>query len=230
MSLIKFKLLSTSLFLLIQFVTGNRRSILLESHGILPSLPQNASIKKTFRNQINHENKNGSKLGSNISYDEAIKESQQFAARYPRSKISSFLKPALRNLAILHQPPSLASIGFGLTCGIGCYFHAEAKNTGDSVHSTLHGKERTELPFYEVVGRVILFWKKVAPIIVHYKFATVWMNRVKSYDRERRDEIYDSLHQRYAPHSKEVIYDMKGLLNKYLECLYFFRFLFTNIT
>ncbi len=116
--------------------------------------------------------------------------------------------PVLRNLLV---KPSLTSVGFGITCGLGYFLlNPYPVNAKDKPMAKSDSYERTELPLHVVVGRVFSFWKKVAPIIIHYKFATMWMKRIKDYDRPRRDEIYDSLHQRYAPEAKEVASELKG--------------------
>lgn len=140
---------------------------------------------------------------------------------YPcRSHTSRFIIPVLRNMSILCRPPSLASVGFGLSCGLGYYIinakSAQAKDINQS--------SSVQLPSHVVIGRVVLFWKKVAPIIIHYKFATFWMNRVKSYDRNERDIIYDSLHDRYAIKAKDVACEMKGNSNLNSHCDYILPF------
>ena len=126
--------------------------------------------------------------------------------------------PILRNLTILCQSPSLVSLGFGISVGLGCLMlnvsHAEAK-TG--ISPMLDDDHRpSQLPPHVVIGRALKFWKKVGPIIAHYKFATFWMNRVKAYDRRHRDEIYEALHQKYAPQAKDVAYEMKGMCSRIL--------------
>lgn len=117
----------------------------------------------------------------------------------------------LRNLLLVK--PSLASIQFGITCGLGYFLlnpYPVIAKEGVNQKPPTSSSSSERLPFHVVAGRAITFWKKVAPIIIHYKFATMWMKRIKEYDRPRRDEIYDSLHSRYAPDAKEVCLELKG--------------------
>lgn len=153
---------------------------------------------------------------SKLNPDQIINQSVWTFARFlPNSKVfkdeekhnscQSFLEPILRNFAILHKPSSLitAGVSFGLVYSILHGKQAQAKDTNFN--------KQSQLSLHESVGRAVMFWKKVAPIIMHYKFASFWMNRVKSYDRDRRDEIYDTLHERYALQAKTVACEMKGM-------------------
>ncbi len=140
--------------------------------------------------------------------------------KYATVTSSIFLpRRVARNFALLcRRRPTLVSIGFGVACGMGyyCLFNPSNPNANTVAepgnYRAAHDKQ--ELPFHVVVGRVFSFWKKAAPIIVHYKFATLWMNRIKHYDRNRRDGIYESLHEKYAPKAKDVILELKGLFIK----------------
>ncbi len=153
---------------------------------------------------------------SKLNPDQIINQSVWTFARFlPNSKVfkeeekpntyQSFLVPILRNLAIIHKPSSLLSAGisFWLAYYVLHGKHTQAKDTNFN--------KQSQLPLHESVGRAVMFWKKTAPIIMHYKFASFWMNRVKSYDRDRRDEIYDTLHERYALQAKTVACEMKGM-------------------
>ena len=144
------------------------------------------------------------------------------------STAKNVIIPLFRNFFV---KPSLTSVGFGITCGIGYYLflHPSPVNAKEKRTNIMMRKfgndhndvyvERTELPFHIVVGRVFSFWRKVAPIIVHYKFATIWMKRIKDYDRIKRDEIFDTLHQRYAPEAKEVVSKLKGMYDFLRLCV-----------
>lgn len=125
--------------------------------------------------------------------------------------------PLLRYLTTLCRPPSIVSVGVGVTCGLGYYVfqtkHAEAKgcDTNENKFTLTNKQSSQKLPLHVVVGRVVMFWRKVAPIIIHYKFATFWMKRIKFYDKDKRDVIYDTLHERYAIQAKDVASEMKGM-------------------
>ena len=85
----------------------------------------------------------------------------------------------------------------------------------------------------QVVTRTLTFWKKATPIIAHYKFIQTWLafqrrrmtminrrmgtvsNEIDlKLERQHRDDIYDRLHERYAPIALEIILEMRGLFIK----------------
>lgn len=229
---------SSSSFSSTTFKTANRRNGSNSKASVVSTIQSRVdSVTNTIRNNV-----------PLIPFQKQLSPFHNNGNRYTREKngrrgglmrnqtVSSTLTttknlmiPLLRNLLV---KPSMTSIGFGITCGIGYYLFlhpspANAKEKTTTKNNILMRKfflhndyknhhddiyvERTELPFHIVVGRVFSFWKKVAPIIVHYKFATIWMKRVKDYDRIKRDEIYETLHQRYAPEAKEVVSELKGV-------------------
>ena len=71
---------------------------------------------------------------------------------------------------------------------------------------TLHKKMKP----HEVVYRVMKFWMRTGPLILHYQFCRFWMNRIKRYDDNSKEVIYQRLHKRYSPQALEIILDMKG--------------------
>jgi len=124
--------------------------------------------------------------------------------------LSPFFAPLLSKLVLLRQqPPSMIKFCVGATCGLGYYLlqpsPVQAKDNFD---------KSIKVPRHKVIRRSAIFWKNVAPIIIHYKFAKMWMNRVKSYDKEERDVVYERLHEMYAPEARNVICELRGLFVK----------------
>lgn len=73
----------------------------------------------------------------------------------------------------------------------------------------------------QVVTRAGRFWWKVGPIIAHYKFTQTWVEvRRKEtifssgLSRQRVDEIYEELHDKYATAGLDIILEMRGLFIK----------------
>ena len=93
----------------------------------------------------------------------------------------------------------------------------------------------------EIMSRTLSFWRQATPIILHYKFTQVWLDlhskqshliesddhlmgsdrivrygplTMKYYDRKKRDEIYETLHSRYADKALDIILEMRGLFIK----------------
>ena len=65
----------------------------------------------------------------------------------------------------------------------------------------------------EAVHRATYFWWKVAPLVTHYKFTKWWLRKTKA-PLEKRDKIYNELHDKYAPIAYEVALELKGLYVK----------------
>ena len=96
------------------------------------------------------------------------------------------------------------------------HVHATTTPTTTTTTSSMQ-QYHDKMKWEEVIGRSFYFWRKSGPIICHYRWAQLWMNVImkKKYsDKEKRDVIYQQLHQRYAPHTLQIILDMKGLFIK----------------
>jgi aarF domain-containing kinase len=65
----------------------------------------------------------------------------------------------------------------------------------------------------EPVRRTVYFWTHVGPIIIHYRFTKWWM-RINSIDIVRRNEIYETLHNKYSQPTYNMILHLKGLYVK----------------
>ena len=65
----------------------------------------------------------------------------------------------------------------------------------------------------EVISRVASFWRSTGGLICHYKFTQAWL-ALNHIDRQKRDEIYERLHNRYAPQALDIILNMRGLFIK----------------
>lgn len=65
----------------------------------------------------------------------------------------------------------------------------------------------------EPMRRSLYFWRTAGPIVAHYKFTKRYL-KYKKVDRARRDEIYESLHNRYAPAALNLVLHLKGLYIK----------------
>lgn len=65
----------------------------------------------------------------------------------------------------------------------------------------------------EPIRRALYFWAKVGPIVGHYRF-TQWWLYVKKSPREKRDDVYEQLHDRYCQPSLDIALHMQGLFTK----------------
>jgi len=64
----------------------------------------------------------------------------------------------------------------------------------------------------EVISRAFTVWSRAFPIIVHYRFTQAWVDKVMHYDKSRRDEIYQHLHEKHAPETLDIILQLRGEL------------------
>jgi aarF domain-containing kinase len=65
----------------------------------------------------------------------------------------------------------------------------------------------------EPVSRALYFWRTAGPAIFHYKFTQWWLEASKA-DIEKRDLVYESLHDRYAEPALKMMIRQKGLYVK----------------
>jgi len=96
-----------------------------------------------------------------------------------------------------------------------------ARATTMDIDKDNYNPHAKKMNFRQVVTRAGRFWWKVGPIIAHYKFTQSWVEirrketRYSSgLTRQRVDEIYDELHDKYATEGLDVILEMRGLFIK----------------
>ena len=61
--------------------------------------------------------------------------------------------------------------------------------------------------------RAITFWSKAGPIVAHYKFTKKWL-KFQNYPLEKRDEIWNQLHDEHAPQAYGILIQFRGLFVK----------------
>ena len=61
--------------------------------------------------------------------------------------------------------------------------------------------------------RALKFWRKVGPVVLHYKFTQLWFNLVHV-DPTTRSQTWNQLHATHAPASLDVILELRGLFVK----------------
>ena len=62
--------------------------------------------------------------------------------------------------------------------------------------------------------RAFKFWKRVAPIVVHYKFTEFWLKFAKIDDKRKRHKTWETLHTMHAPTGLKCILELRGLFVK----------------
>jgi len=65
----------------------------------------------------------------------------------------------------------------------------------------------------EPVRRAVYFWVHAGPIIAHYKFTNRVLN-LKRADKATRERVWNTLHDRYAQPSLDLIFALRGLFVK----------------
>mmetsp|Transcript_10922 Transcript_10922/g.24029 ORF Transcript_10922/g.24029 Transcript_10922/m.24029 type:complete len:261 (-) Transcript_10922:1438-2220(-) len=63
-------------------------------------------------------------------------------------------------------------------------------------------------------GRAATFWIRAGPCVAHYKFTQGWM-ALRRLDRGTRDEIWERLHNAYAPQMYDLIVFLRGKVAEY---------------
>jgi hypothetical protein len=107
---------------------------------------------------------------------------------------------------------------------------SDAKNSLSSHHrrsklidaspSLLHAHRRTRFEREQAINpleptlRALKFWRHVAPIVVHYKFTELWFHFAHIGNNNKRAEIWDDLHCKYAPTGLKCILELRGLFVK----------------
>jgi hypothetical protein len=61
----------------------------------------------------------------------------------------------------------------------------------------------------EAVSRAFYFWSHAGPIVAHYKF-TRWFLRKTKAPLEKRDQVYNALHDKYCQQSIDIALYLKG--------------------
>jgi hypothetical protein len=65
----------------------------------------------------------------------------------------------------------------------------------------------------EAVQRATYFWIHAGPIVAHYKFAKWWLTKTKA-SLQKRNRVYQRLHNQYSGKSFEIALKLKGLYVK----------------
>jgi hypothetical protein len=65
----------------------------------------------------------------------------------------------------------------------------------------------------EAFQRAMYFWANAGPIVFHYKFTKWWLRKTEA-SLEKRDQVYETLHNRYCQKSLDIALKMKGLYVK----------------
>ena len=74
-------------------------------------------------------------------------------------------------------------------------------------------REQTINPFEPPI-RALKFWKRVAPIVIHYKFTEYWFKFAHVDNQKKRAEVWDKLHYKHAPTGLKCILELRGLFVK----------------
>lgn len=65
----------------------------------------------------------------------------------------------------------------------------------------------------EPVRRAGYFWRHAGPIVAHYKFTQRWL-KFQQADQEKRDRVYEELHNRYCQPALDIAFHLRGLYVK----------------
>ena len=88
--------------------------------------------------------------------------------------------------------------------------YAATANAGINTHNT-NGNIRSN-PFEPTI-RAFTFWRRVGPIVIHYKLTQVWM-RGSNADAQQRAATWNRLHEMHAKDSLDAILELRGLFVK----------------
>ena len=79
--------------------------------------------------------------------------------------------------------------------------------------TTIGVREQAVNPLEPTI-RALKFWRRVAPIVVHYKFTEYWLKVAHVDDKKKRYEIWEKLHSTHAPAGLKCILELRGLFVK----------------
>lgn len=65
----------------------------------------------------------------------------------------------------------------------------------------------------EATRRAIYFWTRAGPMVIHYRFTQFWLEASHA-NRQKRDHVYNTLHDRYCHPCLDIILHLKGLYVK----------------
>ena len=88
--------------------------------------------------------------------------------------------------------------------------HAATADAGINTHNT-NGNIRSN-PFEPTI-RAFKFWRRVGPIVLHYKWTQMWM-RSSNANAQQRAATWNRLHEMHAKDSLDVILELRGLFVK----------------
>jgi hypothetical protein len=61
----------------------------------------------------------------------------------------------------------------------------------------------------EAVSRALYFWIHAGPIVMHYKFTRWFLHKTKA-PLEKRDKVYNTLHEKYCNKTMDIVLHLKG--------------------
>jgi len=61
--------------------------------------------------------------------------------------------------------------------------------------------------------RAFAFWRRAGPILVHYKFTQSWF-KIRKHPFEKRDKIWNKIHNKHAPEVYNIITEFRGVFVK----------------
>eukprot|EP00984_Skeletonema_dohrnii_P003902 scaffold1341_cov117-Skeletonema_dohrnii-CCMP3373.AAC.1 len=82
-----------------------------------------------------------------------------------------------------------------------------------TLYTTIGERDQATNPLEPTV-RAIKFWKRVAPIVVHYKFTEYWLKVAHIGDKKKRYDTWEKLHATHAPSGLKCILELRGLFVK----------------
>ena len=65
----------------------------------------------------------------------------------------------------------------------------------------------------ESVSRALYFWIHAGPVVMHYKFTRWYLTKTKA-PLEKRDVVYNALHDKYCDRCLDIALQLKGLYVK----------------
>jgi len=99
---------------------------------------------------------------------------------------------------------------------IGCSVAASSLLAASEAHAAATTKDASltvKTNPLEPAMRAVKFWRRVGPVVVHYKFTEMWF-RVADVDPDVRRATWDKLHSMHAPGGLDVILELRGLFVK----------------
>ena len=203
--------------------------------------PQNgAGGKENVKSRYRcHENRVGQLSNEEICWKSALNQLKSMAFFIPLGLLQ---QPYIQRLPLQHMK-FLTQKSIGLPLVVVSAVSLNLLRTSPAHASTKNRsyKHAKKMKPQEIISRTLSFWRQATPIILHYKFTQIWLDlhsrqshlvesdhdlidcdrivrfgplTMKYYDRQKRDEIYEKLHSRYADKALDIILEMRGLFIK----------------